>query len=632
MKKYLKYAYVACAGVLVSVFGSCTNDYEYNPATVEGQQVYFSNELPSRQDLDSKASSFTFQLNRVKTDGELTVKLDTRDENSLFSVPEQVTFANGANTVDVTVGYDAAQFTYDDYKDVVVALADVSYTTPYGMSSYSFSAGVPSPYVSLGVGHIVDAFSMENLEGYDVEIMQNTEQPNVFRVMHPYDEAIEAEAWSTQGNQCEYIQFTIMQPGMSIGDVPVTMSDLVYFPDFNTGFYNTYNDYNTDIKCYHPNDLGLDEEAYWTYNRVLSYQESGLPGQVQLAPVYWMDGLGGWNYSQQDGDIIITFPGYDPKDYTVSVDYVGALAAKDENTYALAKVSMGADVDEVKLAIVEGNNPDLGLNGILDGSVQIVTVTESGEVRIPCDYSGVCTIVAVSYAGGEPQDYSYVTINFTLSKSPWRSIGTGGFTDFVITQFLVDENDNPLQPISFYCDVQESTETPGLYRFVNPYSPEVYPLAIDGLDYDDSEDHYIYVNAENPDYVFIELQKTGAYVSSLGNFYLATLPGYYYGNGYTIEEISSKGIAGGTLAEGLFTFPIDNCLFSADALDGLYYANSEAPVYMYLPEALASGAKSFKVPARKIRTKMGKTTKAKQVNKKQLLRTMNFTTNVRISE
>ena len=75
------------------------------------------------------------------------------------------------------------------FNSVTIAIADADYTTPYGNSSYSFSVGMPSPYVSIGVGRFADNYLVS---GYaEVEIMQNQNNPNEFRIMHPYDEIAE---------------------------------------------------------------------------------------------------------------------------------------------------------------------------------------------------------------------------------------------------------------------------------------------------------------------------------------------------------------------------------------------------------------------------------------------------------
>lgn len=151
--------------------GSCTDEYEYTAATVEGQQVYFSNTLASTQNISDTESSFNISLNRIKTDGELTVNLTLDDASGIYSIPSSVSFADGEDEVSIPVSYDPTKLEYDVFNDVTIAIADVDYTTPYGNSSYSFSAGMPSPYVSIGTGKFSDTYfgSVLGIESVDVE-------------------------------------------------------------------------------------------------------------------------------------------------------------------------------------------------------------------------------------------------------------------------------------------------------------------------------------------------------------------------------------------------------------------------------------------------------------------------------
>ena len=66
------------------------------------------------------------------------------------------------------------------------------------------------------------------------------------------------------------------------------------------------------------------------------------PGQVQFAPYYYMDGVGGWNQSQSNGIVVITFPGYTPL-YTATVE-----------DYNWEKVFAGAYISEQLGTTTEG--------------------------------------------------------------------------------------------------------------------------------------------------------------------------------------------------------------------------------------------------------------------------------------
>ena len=199
----------------------------------------------------------------------------------------------------------------------------------------------------------------------------------------------------------------------------------------------------TDLVLY-ALSCGLIEETdlNWAYNRVLEYQADGTPGEIQLAPFYYMNGVGGWNYTQKDGVIDIVFPGFEKKDFTLEVEYLGRLTDADEQDYAQVGINLGADLESVKYAVTEaGGNPDELYAGIVDGSVEAPEVTSSCSVNWPLDESGTYYFVAVGYAGGEEKVAVAETIRFKSSHEfapTFNPVGTGTYT---YSQFWEGDDD-----------------------------------------------------------------------------------------------------------------------------------------------------------------------------------------------
>ena len=596
---------MALLSVMALTLGSCTEEYEYSAAKVEGQQVYFSNALGSTLNLSNTESSYALTLNRVDTSSELTVNLTLSDESGIYSIPSSVTFAQGDSAVQFNLSYDPAKLEYDVFNDVTIAIADADYTTPYGNSAYTFSAGMPSPYVLLGTGTFAD--NNLGLSGYaEVEIYQNQNNPNEIRVMHPYDDYV--EYFTEKGEKTfpdlvpEYLQLYIMNKGdMFPSGATATEDGLVYFDQAYIGFI-LFSDSENCTQILHPSMLsGLPVE----YNRVLDWQDDGTPGQIQLAP-YYMDHIEGNSvYGQslaaQNGGIIITFPGFDPKDYTVEVSYLGAFSSADGDSYAMGNVTLGEDIEEAKVAVVEGNDANAALAQVISGAVETVTVTESGEVRVPCKYSGACTMVAIGYAEGEMQAYSAAAFDFTLGPSDWTTIGTGLYTDHIFCLNLVNSSTGePAPPVQYPVQVQESNTTPGVYRILKPYAPDVYGYAGD-FGYDTSKNYNIIINASDPDYVYISGQAIG--ISDQGDaMMICTVGGLNYDLLYpqygeaTFNLLKQKGIIKGTLKDGVISFPAGELLYSFASIyqDGMAgKANEiEATDVLVLPEAVTESIKA----------------------------------------
>lgn len=240
-----------------------------------------------------------------------TIKLDIiENTNNVFKISD-ATFAEGDSVATVNVTYDGAEVG-------IPHVLKVSTSDPELVSYYSkditFTYTVTRvKWNLLGTGTWEDHYYIGTWG--ECEIYQRDDDPSVFRAMHPLDEILakcmaDTESWDPgefNGNQPEYVELTVNKGG------------IVTFPYFNSGCFNM--NYGADVLIIHPKDLSSTAaESNWTHNKVLSYQADGkTPGQIQLAPWYYMNGVGGWNQSQADGIILITFPGYTPE-YTATVE------------------------------------------------------------------------------------------------------------------------------------------------------------------------------------------------------------------------------------------------------------------------------------------------------------------------
>ncbi|MEY8722715.1 hypothetical protein AALN73_16370 [Bacteroides stercorirosoris] len=559
-------------------FTACGDDVEYSPADKPvNAQVYFPTTNGATVDLSKDKTSFDVTLMRAKTDEAITVPITATGGGSFFTIPTSVSFAQGVDKAVLSISYNPESLEYDAYSEIKLTIGDESATTPYGMAQYVFKAGIPAPWTSLGKATFSDAFLFANK--YSVELQRNDLNPSLYRLVDPYSEGLTKEGFTSNGDQSPYVEFTLLKPGDKIGDVTITMEDLVYFPYYCTGFFNTSNDYNTNVDAHHPSDFSsLNSEAAWTFNRVLQYQADGTPAGVQLAPYYYMNGHGGWNNTQADGIITIIFPGASLKDYTINVEYKGRFTNVGGDNYAVADIQLGADVENAKVVMVEGNDIQAAINGILDGSLEGIEVSQSGSVNIPSTANGLCSIVAVGYGEGESQEVAYTSFEFSAGTDRWMSLGTALYTeDLMTTLYKVD---NP----TYEVEIQENSENPGVYRLVNPYG-EAYPYNESG-DWDDSQNHYLVINAQDPEGVFIDQQKMGLNWGD-GALIISSLAANYLGQGATLEEVKAKGVCG-SLTDGVITFPVKSLLCTLESETSFYYGNINGAFKVVLPDAAAT--------------------------------------------
>jgi hypothetical protein len=420
MKSITRIAIPLFALCLFFGLSACTEEVEYTPAkAVTNAQVYFPNTLNSKvslsQDLD--VTSYNVELRRIDKTDELSVGLTLEtDAPDIFTIPTSATFAAGADVTNITLTYDPNQLEYDDFKSVSIAVSDQSLTTPYGTSTYAFTAGIPAPWETLGEATFMDSFVFGN--EYKIELQRHMLDPTRYRLVDPYSQGLAEEGYVpdyNKGNQSPFLEFQVLPSGSVYKGVTTTVNGLVVYPDFNTGYFRS--DYDDDIYCYHPSRFtSMSTENSWLHNIVTQFSSAGgEPEIVQLAPFYYIPNAGaGWNYTQSDGVITIIFPGVVLADYSVEIEYTGRFTDTSDNDYAVADVKLGADVAYAKVALVPGELTQATLDGVLDGSIESEQITASGSVKFPLTVSGPYTYIAISYTNDdEPTDFDYTVFDYS---------------------------------------------------------------------------------------------------------------------------------------------------------------------------------------------------------------------------
>ena len=99
--------------------------------------AYFSDNLPSKIELDKNASSFEVTVTRTSTQGTFTAEIASTNPAGLFSIPSSVTFADGSATAPITIGYSADQLVGDENYNL-------SFEITQGLSDYG-----PGTYIYL---------------------------------------------------------------------------------------------------------------------------------------------------------------------------------------------------------------------------------------------------------------------------------------------------------------------------------------------------------------------------------------------------------------------------------------------------------------------------------------------------
>lgn len=491
MNKIFRYAKIAVAALVTVAMAACTSDYEYDtPEALKGAQVYFSNTLPSKIEVNKESGNFDVTLSRQNTEGELTVPLMfTADEGNIYTVPSTVTFADGEATANIHITFNPDDLVYGNYVGGTISFDADNFSTPYGATSYQFKAGA-SAYedVEGGKGKFRDGlisalYGIEVLE-YDVQIQKDAHTPGIYRVVAPYGQ----KGWS--GANPWYTAFDENESNTDM-IIDATDPDFVYIKGtFNTGVtlnssdgvlsaisyvqYLLDNGNSLDlIKSKKPELFGTFKDGIFSFpaKSILLYFGSG----------------GDLYYGNTDGMLRVAMPGVVLKDYNVGVEYLGRMTDTNDKDNAVFNLTFGADVTTVKYALVkEGEDLDKTASGIIDGSVEATEISEAGRVEVPFEESGNYYLVTVSYENGEAKGADATPITLKSSKDAeeqFEEVAYGVFTLGVedISGLLFPE-EGPLG-----CFLEKSpypSEATLLQSKSDPTHFRITPWLIDGYDFD----------------------------------------------------------------------------------------------------------------------------------------------------
>ncbi len=571
-------------------FNSSSLSYTYYPADV------------------TEGMEFPITITRGQTSGTFTLPVKaTFSDSVMLSGPASVTFADGSNTAEyvihvnkeVAIGQSvsasllidtlsmgipkvdlpiAPKNTLDSTSTAADSAAYMSVYTKYQADSTDYeiymtklkaykmatTVTISKDYnwKSLGRATVVENFWFENGDApASIELRQAVENPKIFRLVNPWKAIADAAGAGLNGNQMN-IQFTLLQPGDVIAEQTITQNDLVYFDRSNTGYHHS--SYDADVWILHPAEFtNTGTEDKWLYNKVLSYQANGLPAVVQLAPRYYMFGVGGWNNSQADDVFMITFPGVKIFDYSADIAYAGLFTDVDNTVYALADYELsGADAQaaQVKVAVIsDDDDMEAVADAIAAGDFEAYDLSEVAsdgriQVAIPADMTGKLKIIMViidnnDEGAAEVKNVVAAGFEYYSGANPWKSLGMGIYTDDLVYPLYTEGNPST----TYEVEIEENSEIPGLYRLVDPYGPN-FPY----FEYADAyTSTKLIVHAEDPEAVYIPEQSTGLTLSSGdGEMSIVTVGADYYAyyGDEKFEDLKENGFFG-TLVDGVMTFP-----------------------------------------------------------------------------
>lgn len=556
MKKSFIYTMLLTVGVMLGIT-ACSSDNNWQPGSVSGQQVFFSNNLGSSYEISPTENSFSVQVSRYDKSGALNVPLTvTMNEGSIFNVPTSVSFADGQDVANLVISYNPADIVYGKYDTITVVLNDAAVTTPYGISTYKFTAGVTEWVKLKGSGLYRDDFigslwSSVGNQVWDVDIYESAITPGRYKVATPYSPDYgfrKSKLWSNEEEILGYWKNT----GNCDMIIDATDPDFVYFQYFDSGLLDLPDEGMLGMTSYvwywlrNGNDLESIKAARPSYFGKL--KDNVITFETPKTLLMTMNGENElkW-YGNANGMLAIALPGGVFSDYSASVVYEGIFTNPAGEVFAMGSLTLGPDATNVKGIIMPANvDANAVADAIAAGELEAADVA-AGSFQLPIseEMSGKLQIIIAVIDGEDVKTVATAEFEYYGGgANPWKSLGQGYFVDdMILPLFSYDPEPYPV-------DIEESTSTPGLYRLVKMYSAVAADFGVASGTGD------VLVHAENPNGVYIPLQPLELTLGSNGPFSLST------DAGELVEEYGFDAVYAqlpnifGKLADGIITFPV----------------------------------------------------------------------------
>lgn len=381
---------------------------------------------------------------------------------------------------------------------------------------------------------------------WDVEIEQNEDAPGWYRFA-PYVEGSPiAEYYGKADNSFLYVNATD----------PYKVYTLDFLP------------YNEEISCLVP-EVGWPADQYFRYG---IFQDGIVSFELQSFAI----GVGqGWQATTLYQGFKLAMPGVTIPDYTAKIN---AAACADDNSFKV-NLTLGDSFDKVYFLAKAGEYPTYYID-----PYEIIDFGEEIDPTQPlvfnADAPGLYTLlVCGADAEGNVLNYASCFVVAAYIDSDWKYIGKGQLDESAFTS-MYDE----IAAETVEVDVEESTVTPGLYRVVNPYASHSFlkNYTADAAK-GHNHNHYLYVNASNPEQVYIEASPTGVEYL-MGPTIVWSRAGSCIADGVPTEDIVTAGYFG-SLVENVITMPYYTLLVSEqDLYEGEFFATGE-DFKLVLPES-----------------------------------------------
>ena len=402
MKKYISYIMTA---LLSLVLASCTQEEMHAPGELDAEGcygVYFptQNGVGDLQIEPDDPTTLTFMVRRSNSRDEIRVPVRIKSNYPIFTVDE-VVFKDGESTAPVVVHFPSAKIA-TTYECTLILEGD-EYVSKYSTnpSHLNFSVtrvkwnDVVGPngevYGKWRDGIFPEWFAVTypNLER-NIILQERDDMPGYYRTFDVYSLDYLSEMFaSNMSNICVSQHYTY---------IDATNPEKVWIPTFQTGAIFSPSYGMTSIGSYvveNSNDFDASiASVYGTLKEgIIEFPYGSLEMKLETM---------GWYPTNSAGLHRIILPGYQAKEYTMSVEP----GVSDQYGNLSVDVTLGRDITNVKLAVFEGTltesaaaqKAELIASGASEDAVgELISVSRTTKVDYSFDETGVYTVVAAGF-------------------------------------------------------------------------------------------------------------------------------------------------------------------------------------------------------------------------------------------
>lgn len=264
----------------------------------------------------------------------------------------------------------------------------------------------------------------------------------------------------------------------------------------------------------------------------------------------------GWSVTTKNTGCKLFLPGAEVKDYAFKASSVYC----SDKGYAECRLTSGADVASIKVYIIPGFYPINGNEAVVNTYGQEVSSTITTLTFTPSEkglYSFL--LVALDAEGtivGSGQAYAFWN---ETDDSDWVDCGTVSFNEGIYTSNYGDG----MPALTLTAPLQESISKPGYFRIKDAYSQHTELSALTHT----THSHYIYFDATDPDFVYIEPSTLGV-GTSWGHGAILSF-GWRLAQNGQIEEGKANGYGGKyDTATKKITFPENDMYLGEEDYNG----------------------------------------------------------------